>query len=236
MKITVINGNMHHGSTWHCKDQFMQELARYGSLEVSEFSLPKDMPHFCTGCFSCIYNGEQTCPHAVQVSPIVEALLQADVIVMTSPVYGMDVSGQLKALLDHLCFMWMSHRPNPGMFQKVGVTFVTTAGVGAGHTTKTMRNSLKFWGVKRLFSFKYAVAASKWSEVSDKKLTAIKKETAVMAKRVAKAVERRNKLSSPLFTKFFFTMMTGMMKKNTWNSTDRNHWQTQGWLSGSKPF
>ena len=236
MKVTVINSNMHHGSTWHCKDAFLRELANKGSLQVTEFHLPKDMPHFCLGCFSCIYNGEKTCPHAAQVSPIVESLLQADVIVLASPVYGMDVSGQIKALLDHLCYLWMSHRPDPGMFNKIGVTFVTTAGVGAGHTTKTMRNSLKHWGVKRLFSFKQAVAASKWSDVSEKKLAAIARKTARLADRVAKAAERRGRLSAPLYTKFFFNMMTGMMKKNTWNLTDRNHWQAQGWLDGTKPY
>lgn len=27
--------------------------------------------------------------------------------------YGFDASGRMKAPLDHLCFIWMSHRPNP---------------------------------------------------------------------------------------------------------------------------
>jgi hypothetical protein len=27
------------------------------------------MPHFCTGCFNCIYNGERTCPHAASIGP-----------------------------------------------------------------------------------------------------------------------------------------------------------------------
>ena len=31
-------------------------------------------------------------------------------------------------------------------------------------------------------------------------------------------------------------MMSGMMKKNDYNLTDRNHWENQGWLNGAKPF
>lgn len=172
MKVTVINGSMRHGSTWHCMDILRQELSQYGEVETTEFFLPKDMPHFCNGCFSCIVNGEHTCPHAENMAPITKAMLEADVIILTSSVYALDVTGQLKTLLDHLCYMWMSHRPNLNMFNKVGVTVVTTAGAGLSHTTKTMRNSLRFWGVKRSFSYKNAVSAMKWNDVKRKSRTA----------------------------------------------------------------
>lgn len=44
MKITVINGNMHHGSAWHCKDP-----------EVTEFYLP--LPKNMDGLAKKYYNG-----------------------------------------------------------------------------------------------------------------------------------------------------------------------------------
>lgn len=149
MKIAVVNGNMRHGSTWHCMDAIRDELAKFDDTEVKEYFLPKDLPHFCTGCFSCLSNGEDTCPHAAYTKPITEAMIESDLIILTSPVYGFDVSGQMKTFIDHLCFMWMSHRPNPQMFNKIGLTVSTTAGAGLGHTTKTMRNSLIYWGVKK---------------------------------------------------------------------------------------
>jgi multimeric flavodoxin WrbA len=149
MKITVINGNTRHGSTWHCMDLIMEELSKYEEIEKTEFTLPKDLPEFCRGCFSCFLNGEDTCPHASFVAPIVKAVLDADLIVLTSPVYGMDVTGQMKAFIDHLCFMWVSHRPNPRMFTKIGLTVTTTAGAGLKHTSKTMKNSLDFWCVRK---------------------------------------------------------------------------------------
>jgi multimeric flavodoxin WrbA len=236
MKITVINGNARHGSTWHSMDTLVKELAKYDETHLTEFFLPRDMPHFCNGCFSCLMRGEASCPHASSVTPIVSAMLDADVIILTSPVYAMDVSGQMKALLDHLCFMWMSHRPNPEMFLKIGITITTTAGAGLGHTAKTLQNSLKFWGVKKIFSAKYPVAAMKWDEISDKKKVQIKKAASVMAKKIAKDVRNKEKLPNPLFRSIFFKMMVGMMKKNTWNPTDRQHWQDQGWLNETNPF
>ena len=88
-------------------------------------------------------------------------------ILLASPSYGLDVSGAMKAFIDHLCFMWISHRPNPVILNKTGLSVVTTAGAGLRHSTKTLRNFLQFWGIKRIFSFKKAVAAAKWSDVSD---------------------------------------------------------------------
>ena len=100
MKITVINGSMRRGSTWNSTQAILKELSKIQETQVTEFFLPRDMPHFCAGCYSCFYKGENTCPHAGAVQPIAQAILEADLVVLTSPVYGFDVSGQMKALLD----------------------------------------------------------------------------------------------------------------------------------------
>lgn len=236
MKVTVINGNARHGSTWHCMDLFRKKLAEYEDLEVKEFVLPKDMPYQCVGCFSCFYKGEQACPHVQYTQPIVSALEEADLIIMTSPVYAFDVSGSLKVLLDHLCFMWISHRPNPKMFQKTALTISTTAGMGLSHTTKTMRNSLSYWGIKNILSFKMAVSAMKWEDVPAKKMARIEKMASRMSKKIYKVVHNRERIPYPLSKRFMFQMMKGMQKSNDWNPRDRNHWEKQGWLLNKTPY
>jgi multimeric flavodoxin WrbA len=217
-------------------DKIRQELSKYDEIETTEFYLPKDMPHFCNGCFSCFMNGEDKCPHTDCITPIVKAITEADLVILTSPVYGLDVSGQMKALIDHLCWMWFSHRPNPHMFNTIGLTVTTTAGAGLRHTTKTLKNSLTFWGVKKSFSFKGRVSAMKWSDVSEKTLAKVDKETKALAKKIARAVKNVKRLPNPLFRSLMFKALSGMQKKNDWNLTDRNHWEAQGWLSGTKPF
>ncbi|MEL4106341.1 NAD(P)H-dependent oxidoreductase [Oscillospiraceae bacterium WX1] len=236
MNITVVNGNMRHGSTWHAAAAVVKALTENTPAAVTEFFLPRDMMHFCTGCFSCIQNGEHTCPHAASVAPIVKALLSADVIILTSPVYGMAVSGQMKVLLDHLCFMWMSHRPSPQMFQKVALVVTTTAGAGLGRAAKTMTDSLTYWGVQKVFTLKAPVAAMCWQDVKEKRQNAIQKRAIVLAQKIRRAVKNIDQLPNPLFRSFFFYMMKGMMKKNTWNMTDKAHWEANGWLEGVKPF
>lgn len=236
MKITVINGNMRHGSTWNSKEILLKEIAKHTQIQVTEFYMPKDMPHFCNGCFSCFSNGEQTCPHSEYVSPILTALAEADVIILASPVYGLDVTGQMKVFCDHMCFMWLIHRPNPAMFNKLGVTVSTTAGAGLGHATKTLTNSLKFWGVKRIYRMKNTVMAMSWDEVPEKNRKKIYSNAAVLAKRIATVAQKVDKISNPIFRSFFFALIKTMMKKNTWALKDREHWERLGWLNGVKPF
>ena len=233
MKVTIINGNTRHGSTWHSAQVMLQALEQYDTVEKTEFLLPRDMPHFCAGCFSCFYKGEQTCPHAQSVQPIARAILDADVVILTSPVYAVDVTGQMKALLDHLCYMWMSHRPDPRMFGKVGVAVATTAGAGLGHTVKTLRKSLTFWGSARVLSFAHTVSAMKWDDVSEKKRERIQKDAAKAAKRIAEFVRQKGRIRAPLSRCLLMSIMKGMMSKNTWNLRDRKHWEEQGWIKAA---
>ena len=114
MRIVVLHGQSHKGSTYHLAKLFCDKLGG----EVTEFFLPRDFGAFCVGCSQCFSKSEQLCPHADQLRPITEALDAADVIVLASPVYVYHVTGPMKALLDHYGYRWMVHRPQEGMFFK----------------------------------------------------------------------------------------------------------------------
>lgn len=236
MKITIIYGSMRHGSTYNCVNILKEELGTYSDNETVEFFLPKDMPHFCNGCFSCLYNGEDTCPHYESMKPIVEALENADLIILASPVYCYDVSAQMKVFLDHLSYIWLPHRPRPSMFKKIGIVISTAAGIGMSHTNKTMKKNLQFWGVKKVFSYGKAVAASKWEDISTERQQKIRKELSTIAKNVNNCVRRIDKFSASLFIRMFFAAIRSMMKKNKWGVRDHNYWQQQGWLDEKSPF
>jgi hypothetical protein len=122
------------------------------------------------------------------------------------------------------------------MFNKVGITISTTAGAGLNHATKTMKNSLTFWGIKKIYSFKFPVSAMKRTDISEKKQSKIRKNAFILVKQVFKSVKNTDKLPQPLFRRFFFKIMTDMMNKNTWNLYDRNYREQHRWLNGTKPF
>lgn len=236
MKIAVIHGTVHKGSTYHSVQIFLDEMKKRNPVEVTEFFMPKDMPSFCVGCFNCIGKNENLCPHFASVEPIAAALEQADIIVLASPVYVYDVSGQMKALLDHFAYRWMVHRPHPSMFKKVGVVISTSAGGGNKPTSQTMARNLMFWGVKRIFSYGVAVQAAEWKGVNEKKRAKINANLSRMADKVSRTAKKAHKLPPTLKTWGWFMLVKTLVKMDNWNKPDKEHWQQQGWLSGGRPW
>ena len=68
MKIAVINGTEVKGCTYHTKEAFLAPLRNVHT--ISEFYLPRDMPHHCRGCKACFFEDTGRCPHAAQVDLI----------------------------------------------------------------------------------------------------------------------------------------------------------------------
>ncbi len=97
MKITVINGTEKHGVTYKLKEIFLERFKQ--SAQITEYYLPKDCPEFCCGCASCCLHGEHTCKDFAYIQPIARSLLEANLIVITSPSYVMHTTGAMKTLL-----------------------------------------------------------------------------------------------------------------------------------------
>lgn len=235
MKITIVYGTMHKGSTYNCV-KLLLSYVQDNDLELKEYFLPKDMPHFCCSCFSCFMNGEETCPHYKEMKPIVQALDNSDLIILSSPSYVCSASGQMKALLDHLGYRWMPHRPHQDMFHKTGLVISTAAGAGTKSTNKVMKKSLVYWGVKKVYSYGANVGAMSWEAVNAKKKKKIEIQLGKVAKKVQRTVKNSKENSPNIFTKMLFYLMKMAQKNNTWNITDRNHWKNNGWLDGKKPW
>ena len=117
MKIAMIHGQNHRGSTYHIGAMLAEKLGG----EVTEFFLPRDFGEFCVGCNSCFMKAKEKCPHYEKLIPINKAIKEADVIILTSPVYVYHVTGPMKAWLDHYGHQWMVHRPDERMFTKQSV-------------------------------------------------------------------------------------------------------------------
>ncbi len=228
MKITIIHGQSHKGSTYH----IAHELADKIGGEVTEFFLPKDFNDFCVGCANCFIKGEAKCPHYSKLAPITQAMDNADVIILASPVYVYHATGAMKAFLDHYGYRWMVHSPAGCMFKKQGVCICTAAGGGMKSTNKDMSDSLFFWGIPKIYKLGCAVAAVDWNGVSDKKRRQIDKATNSIAARILK---NHGRVRVGLKTKGVFYLMR-MMQKNGWNERDAAYWREKGWDKKERPW
>lgn len=151
MNITVINGTEKYGVTYRLKEMFL--TAFKDNANITEYYLPKDCPNFCNGCISCITKGENTCKDAEYIGKIDKSLLDADLVVMTSPAYVFHSTGAMKAFLDHFAYRWLSHRPASEMFEKRAVIITQCLGAGAKSAAKDIKHSLSWWGVSKIGIF-----------------------------------------------------------------------------------
>ena len=228
MKITIIHGQSHKGSTYHIAHMLAEKMKG----EVAEFFLPKDFDEFCTGCNTCFMRSELKCPHYEKLSPITNAMDEADVLILASPVYVYHATGSMKAFLDHYGYQWMVHRPKAVMFKKQAVCISTAAGGGMKSTNKDMADSMFFWGVGKIYKYGVGVRAVSYDHVSERIKKKIDKKTSSLAKQI----NRRNGNMTPgLKTRLFFYIMRMTMKKG-WNQTDADYWREKGWTGKKRPW
>lgn len=92
------------------------------NAEITEYYLPKDGPGFCTGYTACFRNNQNLCKDAEKVQKIERSLLEADLLVFTSPAYVFHTTGAMKAI-GHLR-KTEELRSMEALFEKVTLTHV----------------------------------------------------------------------------------------------------------------
>ena len=228
MKVVIIHGQSHKGSTYHIAHMLAVKI----SEDIKEFFLPRDFGEFCVGCIKCFTESEKKCPHFEKLKPITDAMDEANVIILASPVYVYHTTGAMKAFLDHYGYRWMVHSPEECMFKKQGVCISTAAGAGMKSTNKDMMDSLFFWGVAKRYKYGVGVAAVDWNGVSEKKKKAIEKATSSIAKRI---IYNSGNIKPGIKTKGMFWIMH-LMQKNGFNPRDAEYWKAKGWTGKIRPW
>lgn len=232
MKTVIIHGQNHKGSTYHAGRIFVEKVAT--ESEITEFFLPRDLNHFCLGCYQCM-QAEEKCPFYEEKKVIMDAMEQAELLVFTTPTYCMRASGAMKSFIDLTFINWMPHRPRKSMFHKKAVVISTAAGAGTRSAMKDIKTCLGYWGVPYIKTLGFTVQAAGWKDVSDKCRQKIERKTQKLAKKVRKA-----KVRVGLKTRFVFLLMkmsgNNPEKLNTPMETDYLYWKNHGWFDGKKPW
>jgi len=237
MKITVINGTAKKGVTYHLKEIFLDEFR--GNAEITEFYLPKDGPGFCSGCTTCFRGGEKLCKDAGCVQKIEKALLEADLLVFTSPAYVFHTTGAMKALLDHFGYRWMPHRPAREFFGKRAVIITQCLGAGAASTARDIKDSLAWWGMTdiRTCSFKL-MSEIDWDKLPEKKRAGMTGKLVRLARKMASVdYSRPARTGIVARAKFYAVRMlqTDLGKANP-EYTDFKYWRDNGWIGSARPW
>lgn len=246
MKIVLIHGQNHKGSSYHIgrmlaekvvapsnetMAQSNRNVSQVQQTELVEFFLPRDLNHFCMGCYQCI-EGDEQCPFYAEKYRIMKEVEAADVLIFTTPTYCLHVSAPMKAFMDLTFSYWMVHRPRKEMFCKKAAVISTAAGSGAKSATKDVANTLFYWGVPYVKQYGIAVQAMDWEHVTEAKKKKIEKATDKLAQKLL-----HNKVKVGIKTRFIFSMMGMMQKKGMGSSpTEKDYWEQNGWLGAGRPW
>ena len=237
MKITVINGTAKHGVTYRMKEIFLEQFR--DEAEITEYYLPKDCPAFCAGCMVCFSKGQHLCKDAEFVQKIEKSLLEADLLVFTSPAYVFHATGAMKAMLDHFGYRWMPHRPAGEMFGKRAVIITQCLGAGGKSTAKDIKDSLSWWGVSsiRVVSFRL-LSDVDWNKIDEKRKASFQKKLSSVAKKM-RAIDYNRPAHTGLVVKAKFyaarMLQTSLGKQNP-EYTDYMYWKEKGWIDRARPW
>ena len=230
MKIAVIHGQNHKGSTWHAAEELLKNIV--AEYECREFFLPRDLDHFCSGCLACLKSRDR-CPFWAEKEQIDRELREADLLIFTTPTYCMLPSAPLKAFMDLFFTNWMSHKPYREMFTKRAVVISTAAGAGAKKAAWPVAEMLIYWGVPKVWRYGLAVNASSWESMPEKKKAVILRDM----KKLGKKLSAGGRPHVGMKTRTLFWLMKGMQMAN-WGAApeEKQYWQENGWLDGKKPW
>lgn len=230
MKVVLIHGQNHKGSSYHIGRMIADKMQ--GTNEITEFFLPRDLNHFCLGCYNCIED-DAKCPFYDDKRKIRNAVEAADVLIFTTPTYCMHASAPMKSFMDLTFTYWMVHRPRKCMFSKRAVVVSTAAGTGMKSAMKDITNTLFYWGVPYVKSYGVAVQAMSWDGVNEKKKVKIEKDTAKLARKLSVG----KKPSVGIKTRFMFKVMGVMQSAGMGSSpAEKEYWEQNGWLGKKRPW
>lgn len=108
-KVLILSGSPRKGgnSDILC-DQFMKGALEAGN-SVEKVRVADKRIGFCTGCYYCEeHKGE--CVKKDDMQEILQKMIDADVIVLASPVYFYSIDAQLKAVIDRTVCRWLEVR------------------------------------------------------------------------------------------------------------------------------
>ena len=211
MRYVIINGSPRVGNTCEVIRQVKANL----NGEFEEIHLAKEKIPLCKGCYNCIMKGEEKCPHHKMVSPIIEKIAGCDAIIIGSPVYAMNVTAVLKNFLDHTAYLY--HRPE--FFTKKALVVVTTAGAGHKKVATYIDETLRHWGVNKVY--KLPMACGGKENLETKKIDKV-------AQKFSSDVES-GKLHSPKFGDIiFFNVWKAMAASSDPIEADRDFWFKTG--------
>lgn len=105
-KILILSGSPRKGGNSDLLCDEFQRGASSAGHEVEKLRIADKKVHPCSGCYFCRDHGG-SCVHKDDMADILQKMIDADVLVLASPVYFYSIDAQLKAVIDRTVARWL---------------------------------------------------------------------------------------------------------------------------------
>ncbi len=140
MKIIIINGSHRkNGATAMLLHAIHQRLETYPHVEIQFYHVADLNLKYCIGCCQCYKSGK--CIYHDDIEKLSENIETADGIILGSPTYAGNVSGQMKVIIDRGHFVIEQL-----LFRKYAVSVSTYENYGGKDTAKILNRLLSYSG------------------------------------------------------------------------------------------
>ncbi|MHB9073315.1 MAG: NAD(P)H-dependent oxidoreductase [Desulfobaccales bacterium] len=219
-RVVAINGSPHEafGNTSQMLAMLGQHLSQAG-LELEEIFLSQHQIGFCTGCATCLETG--SCWLRDDYKSVVRSVLEADAVILASPVYFFNVTAQMKAFLDRS--LGYGHRPRRDW--KPGLALSVSAGHGETWVADYLGRVMRAFGA-------YAVGKLTAIAVGPGEFLgreAVEARAADLARDLAQAVKEKRRYPPTDEDLVYWQFMSNLVKENRdLMAADYEHWQELG--------
>lgn len=233
MKIVILMGSPRKKDGYKICEKIKESLMKQTEEQLTfEYIMLKQLQiEECKGCEQCLIKGEQYCPIKDELQDVVNKLIEADGIILVSPVYACQISGTLKKVIDRLSYLF--HRPQ--LVAKPIITVLTTAGGGIKATKDYLKLIADGWachlsGELQVVSTRYF--KGRWENVrSDKKYIAkIDRRIEAITRKFIVDIQKYIQGEMPKPSHYEVFMFHALKSKTYTSKADYIYWKEKGWL------
>lgn len=105
-KILILSGSPRRGGNSDLLCDAFARGAQEAGHQVEKIHVAARKIHPCSACYYCRDHGG-ACVHQDDMAAVLQKMIDADVIVLASPVYFYSIDAQLKALIDRTVARWL---------------------------------------------------------------------------------------------------------------------------------
>ncbi len=137
-KIIAINGSPRKTGNTSIMLNLLIDNMSISDAECEYVELSSLDIKFCMACRACYNSKNMKCILNDDMNVLFQKLLSADVIILGSPTYVADVSGQMKTFIDRASYI--SGANDKALSRKIGAAVVAVRRAGAMHAFSTINN------------------------------------------------------------------------------------------------